>query len=118
MCHQKSGSVTGWTAAISMVRKMAMVKKCGRSSQRTARVSQRSGPGTSGDGTEERARLANLLDEEGDQPAGPPGVTLVGGIDPPQHPLLVIGPGQLGRDEDHHDQRMQAEHGGRPQADN
>src|SRR6266480_1182302 len=78
MCHQKSGSVTGWMAAISIVTKMAMVKKCGRSSQRTARASQRSGPGSSGDGTVERARLANLLDEEGDQPAGTLGVVLVG----------------------------------------
>src|SRR2546423_6216771 len=100
MCHQKSGSVTGWMAAISIVRKMAMVKKCGRSSQRTARDSQRSGPGSSGDGTEERARLANVLDDEGDQPAGMPCVLRVSGVHLPQHPLLVKGPGQLRANED------------------
>jgi hypothetical protein len=44
-------------AAISIVRKMAMVKKWGRSSQRTARLK---GPGSSGSGAAERARLANL----------------------------------------------------------
>src|SRR5438128_6976288 len=76
-CHQKSGSVTGWMAAISIVTKMAMVKKWGRSSQRTARLSQRSGPCSAGDGAAERGRLANLLDDEGDEPAGVPGIRLV-----------------------------------------
>src|SRR5207245_11604241 len=82
-------------AAINIVRKMAMVKKCGRSSQRTARVSQRSWSGACGDGTVKRARLANVLDEEGDQPARTPGVALIGWVHPPQNPLLVIRPGHL-----------------------
>src|SRR3977135_1796931 len=77
MCHQKSGSVTGWMAAIVIVRKMAMVKKCGRSSQRMARLSPPFGPGWSGDGAGERARVANLQDE-GEEPARPPG----GGLGP------------------------------------
>src|SRR3989441_13135796 len=81
-------------AAMSNVRKMAMVKKCVRSSQRMARLSHRSGPGWSGSGAAERARVANLQDE-GDEPAGAPGIgrVLRGGV--PQHPLLEIGPGQL-----------------------
>src|SRR5207237_9738920 len=106
MCHQKSGSVTGWMAAISIVTKMAMVKKCGRSSQRTARASQRSASGSSEDGTEERARLANLLDEEGNEPAGPPGVARGGGIDPLQHPPPLVRAHHVGSHKDGPDQRV------------
>src|SRR3989442_2668358 len=80
-------------AAISIVRKMAMVKKCGRSSQRMARLSHRSGPGWSGSGAEERARVANLQDE-GDEPAGAPGLGPVPWVGVPQHPFLEIGAGQ------------------------
>src|SRR2546423_12418640 len=97
-------------AATSIVRKMAMVKKCGRSSQRMARLSQRSGPGWIGNGASERARVANLQDE-GDEPAGGPGIGLVlrgGGA---QHPLLQIGAGPLraAKKPQHH--RAQAAHG-------
>src|SRR5438445_1351048 len=102
-------------AAINIVRKMAMVKKCGRSSQRTARVSQRSWSGACGDGTLKRARLANVLDEEGDQPASTPGVALIGWVHTLQHPLIVIRPGQLGNHENGQDERMRAEQGGRHQ---
>src|SRR5439155_24182830 len=102
MCHQKSGSVTGWMAATSIVRKMAMVKKCGRSSQRMARLSHRSGPGWIGKGASERARVANLQDE-GDEPAGAPGIGLVLRVGGAQHPFLEIGAGQL-RPEKHHEQ--------------
>src|SRR3982074_3707688 len=111
MCHQKSGSVTGWTAAISIVRKMAMVKKWGRSSQRTARLSHRSGPGWSGDGAGERARGANLQDE-GDEPARPPGVGLVLRVGAPEHPFLEIGADDLSAEEEGETDREQGEEGG------
>src|SRR5919205_1747690 len=102
-CHQKSGSVTGCTAAISMVTKMAMAKKCGRSSQRTARLSQPSGPGSDDNGAAERARVANLQDE-GNEPRRVPGVRLVGRISRAQHPLFEAGAEQLGANEDREDQ--------------
>src|SRR5260370_22770401 len=93
-CHQKSGSVTGWMAAISIVRKMAMVKKCGRSSQRTARLSHRSGPGGGGNGAGGRARVASLQDK-GEQAVGVAGVGLVLRVGAPEHPFLEIGADQL-----------------------
>src|SRR6266702_6999668 len=97
-------------AATSMVRKMAMVKKCGRSSQRMAWLSHRSGPGWIGNGASERASVANLQDE-GDEPAGAPGIGLVLRVRAAQHPLLEIGAGQL-RPEKHHEHHgVQAEHG-------
>src|SRR2546428_13708331 len=80
--------------AISIGRKMAMVKKCGRSSQRMARLSHRSGPGCSGNGSWERARVANLQDE-GDEPAGAPGTGPVLRVGAPPHPFPEISPGQL-----------------------
>src|SRR3989454_12687939 len=97
-------------AAISIVRKMAMVKKCGRSSQRMARLSHRSGPGCSGNGSWERARVANLQDE-GDEPAGAPGIGLVLRGGAPQHPFLEIGPGQLRAEKDGEQHRVQADDG-------
>src|SRR4030081_83740 len=108
MCHQKSGSVTGWTAAISIVRKMARVKKWGRSSQCTARLSHRSGPGWSCDGSGERARVANLQDE-GDEPARAPRVGLVLRVGAPEHPFLEIGAEDLRAEEDSEHHRVQAE---------
>src|SRR4030081_2247618 len=116
MCHQKSGSVTGWMAAISIVRKMAMGKKRGRASQRTARRNERSGPGWSGDGAGERARVANLQDE-GDEPAGVPGVGLVLRVGAAQYPFLVVGAYQLCREEDGQHSGMQGKEGGQHQAE-
>src|ERR1700736_6846525 len=98
-------------AAISIVRKMAMVNKWERSSQRTARLSHWSRPGGSGDGAAERARVANLQDE-GDQPAGVPCIRLVLGIGAPQHPFLEIGARQLSAEEDGEPHRRQAEQRG------
>src|SRR3989442_6215689 len=98
--------------AISIVRKMAMVKKCGRSSQRMARLSHRSGPGCSGNGSWERARVANLQDE-GDEPAGAPGIGLVLRVSAPQHPFLVIGAGQLRAEKNREHHSLQS-HDGRP----
>src|SRR3989442_15175795 len=115
MCHQKSGSATGWMAAISIVRKMAMVKKCGRSSHRTARLRHRSAPGWSGNGAGERARVANLQDE-GDQPVGLPGVGLVLRVGASEHSFLEIGADQLSSEEDGEHHRMQAEQGWQHQA--
>src|ERR1700681_242062 len=116
MCHQKSGSVTGWMAAISSVRKMAMVKKCGRSSHWTARLSHRSGPGWSGNGAGERARVANLQDE-GNEPAGVPSVGLVLRVGAPEHPLLEMGADDLGGDEKGEHHHVQAEQGWQHQAE-
>src|ERR1700730_518801 len=115
-CHQKSGSVTGWMAAISIVRKMAIVNKCGRSSQRTARLSHRSGPGWSGDGAGERARVANLQDE-GDEPAGVAGGGLVLRVGAAQHPFLEMGADHLGGEEDGKHHRVQAEQGRKHQSE-
>src|ERR1700730_11147931 len=115
-CHQKSGSVTGWMAAMSIVRKMAIVKRCGRSSQRTARLSHRSGPGWNGDGAGERARVANLQDE-GDEPAGVPGVGLVLRVGAPEHPFLEMGADDLRGDEEGEHHQVQAEQGGQDQAE-
>src|ERR1700730_10227739 len=114
-CHQKSGSVTGWMAAMSIVRKMAIVKRCGRSSQRTARLSHRSGPGWNGDGAGERARVANLQDE-GDEPAGVPGVGLVLRVGAAQHPFLEVGADHLGAEKDGEHHGVQAEQGWQHQA--
>src|SRR3989442_4759307 len=97
-------------AAMSNVRKMAMVKKCGRSSQRMARLSHRSGPGWSGSGAEERARVANLQDE-GDEPAGAPGIGRVLPVGVSQHPFLEISPGQLRAEEHRGHHRVQADDG-------
>src|SRR6266571_7275440 len=103
-------------AAISMVRKMAMVKKCGRSSQRMARLSHRSGPGWSGDGALERARVANLQDE-GDEPAGAPGIGLVLRVRAAQDPLREIGAGQLRAEKHGEDHRVQADDGRQHEAE-
>src|SRR6202165_5404775 len=112
-CHQKSGSVTGWMAAISIVRKMAIVKKCGRSSQRTARLR---GPGSGARGAAGRARVANLHDER-NEPAGVPGIGLVLRVGGAQDPLLEMGADDLSGKEDGEDQDVQGEQGGQHQSE-
>src|SRR5207237_8976926 len=97
-------------AATSMVRKMAMVKKCGRSSQRMARLSHRSGPGWIGNGASERARVANLQDE-GDEPAGAPGISPLLRVGGAQHPFLEIGAGQRRAEKPPEPHGVPADHG-------
>src|SRR5258708_7112579 len=99
-------------AAISIVRKMAMGKKCGRASQRTAWAS---GPGWGGSGAAERGRVANLHDER-NEAAGMPGVGLVLRVGGTQDPLLKVGAHHLGSEEDRKEDDMEAKDGGEHQS--